>query len=212
MKHWFYNPKSANWALKNRLYPKNNCFGPDFLREKSPEKAKKSFKIVQILFLIKFQTILNQSKWEIKILLLWRGLKTRNQKFYFFALKSRRGHMIPELLGGGDGTSVDELSKFGSECRWTFCQKWGFFENFRDTSTQITPKITFYCIFINKFPKNFEKSAQKFFAAPSAPKTCRNTPIFSARVWRNNPPPLRGHPPKKNLWYLYPPSPNGETG
>merc|ERR1711873_273899 len=61
-----------------------------------------------------------------------------------------------------------------------FAQNRGFFRNFRDVSTYNTPKITFYFIFINKFPKNFEKSAQKFFAAPSAPKTSRNTPIFRA--------------------------------
>ena len=77
-----------------------------------------------------------------------------------------------------------------------------FFRNFRDVSTHNTPKITFYCIFINKFPKNFEKSAQKFFAAPSAPKVWRNTPIFSARVWKIHPPPLGGHPPQKYLCSL----------
>ena len=31
-------------------------------------------------------------------------------------------------------------------------------------------------------------SAQKFFAAPSAPNTCRNTPIFGPPVCRWNPP------------------------
>ena len=97
---------------------------------------------------------------------------------------------------GGEGTSVEILSKFWSECRNTFCQKWGFFENFRDTSTQITPKITFYCISINKFHKNFEKSAQKIFAAPSAPKTCRNISIFYPLSIDGNPP--RGVTPKNN--------------
>ena len=99
------------------------------------------------------------------------------------------------FLGGGDPTSVDELSKISKFVDELFCQKWGFFENFRDTSTQITPKITFYCIFINKFPKNFEKSVQKFFAAPSAPKTCRNTSIFYP--WsEDGTTPLEGSPPK----------------
>ena len=81
-------------------------------------------------------------------------------------------------------------------CRNTSPPKRGFFSKFSWRIYQQRPKNHFYCIFINKFPKNFEKSAQKFFAAPSAPKTCRNTPIFSALVCRNTPPPLRGHPPK----------------
>ena len=100
------------------------------------------------------------------------------------------------IFGGrGEGTSVEILSKFSSCVEILFCQKWGFFENFRDTSTQITPKITFYCIFINKFHKNFEKSAQKFFAAPSVPKTCRNISIFYP--WsEDGTTPLEGSPPK----------------
>ena len=66
------------------------------------------------------------------------------------------------LRGGGNPSSVEILSKILQFVEILFCQKWGFFENFRDTSTQITPKIAFHCIFIHKFPKNFEKSAQKF--------------------------------------------------
>ena len=56
---------------------------------------------------------------------------------------------------------------------------------FFSSSYQEHPKITLNCIFINKFPKNleksaqkfsnFEKSAQKFFAAPSA---LRKNPFF----------------------------------
>ena len=78
--------------------------------------------------------------------------------------------------------------------------KWPFFGNFRDTSTQITPKSTFYCFFIKKFPQNLQKKGSKFFAAPSAPKTCKNNPIFSPQVRRWNPPPKRAHlPPKVTL-------------
>ena len=92
-----------------------------------------------------------------------------------------------------------------------FAQNRGFFRNFRDVSTYNTPKITFYCIFINKFPKNFEKSAQKFFAAPSAPRKthfrrlrrrkCGEIPqFFRPDCGKIAPPPLRGHlPPKISL-------------
>ena len=54
-----------------------------------------------------------------------------------------------------------------------FSSKQELFRNFRDVSTSNTPKINFYCIFINKFPKNFEKGAQKFFAASSTPQKTR---------------------------------------
>merc|ERR1711954_262844 len=95
------------------------------------------------------------------------------------------------------GTCGEILSKFCPVEKYFLPKIWDFFRNFRDVSTHNTPKITFYCIFINKFPKNFEKSAQKFFAAPSAPKVWRNTPIFSARLWKNHPPPFEGSPPPK---------------
>ena len=98
--------------------------------------------------------------------------------------------------GGDDLTCGEILSHFLPCGEILFCQKRGFFENFRDTSTQITPKITFYCIFVNKFHKNFEKSAKNFFAAHSAPKMWRNAPIFSARVWKIHPSPFEGSPPK----------------
>ena len=74
------------------------------------------------------------------------------------------------------------------------------FENFRGNYTQITPKSTFYCFLLRNFPKIYKKSAQKFFAAPSAPKVWRNTPIFSARLWKNHPPPFEGSPPKISLF------------
>ena len=96
--------------------------------------------------------------------------------------------------GGGEGTSVEILFEISPECRNTFLPKSRIFRKFSRYFYTITPKITFYCIFINKFHKNFEKSAQKFFAAPSAPKTCRNISIFSPLVCRWNPPPLRGDP------------------
>ena len=67
---------------------------------------------------------------------------------------------IRSILEGGDPISVEILSKFSKIVEMLFFQKRGFFRNFRDVSTYNTPKITFYCIFINKFPKNFEKSAQ----------------------------------------------------
>ena len=111
---------------------------------------------------------------------------------------------IRELFGGGgEGTSVEILSKFWPECRNTFSLKTGFFRNFRDVSTYNTPKITFYCIFINKFPKNFEKSAQKFFAAPSAPRKTRFrrrkrveiSPFFHPWSVDGTPPPFWGDPP-----------------
>ena len=80
-----------------------------------------------------------------------------------------------------------------------FFPKRGIFRIFRDVSTNNTPKTTFNCIFINKFPKNFEKSAQKlsnfeksaqnFFAAPSTPQKT----LFSSFL----PPP----PGRWTWWY-----------
>ena len=58
-------------------------------------------------------------------------------------------------------------------------------------------KSLFIAFLLTNFPKISKISAQKFFAAPSAPKMWRNTPIFSAQVWKIPPPPLRGHPPPK---------------
>ena len=107
------------------------------------------------------------------------------------------GYVSEIYWGGGWGHLWRNTFEILSCGEIVFAQNLGFLRNFRDVSTHNTPKITFYCIFINKFPKNFEKSAQKFFAAPSAPKVWKNTPIFSARLWKIHPPPLRGHPPKK---------------
>ena len=50
-------------------------------------------------------------------------------------------------------------------------EKPDFFQNFRDISTKIELKITFYCIFIKK-SNNFEKSAQN----------------ISRRLWRHEKP------------------------
>ena len=54
-------------------------------------------------------------------------------------------------------------------------QKRVFFRNFRDISTNATPKISFYCIFINNFPKNFQKNAQNALPHPACaqPKSGR---------------------------------------
>ena len=64
--------------------------------------------------------------------------------------------------GGGEGTSVEILFEISPECRNTFLPKSRIFRKFSRYFYTITPKITFYCIFINKFHKNFEKSAKKF--------------------------------------------------
>ena len=95
------------------------------------------------------------------------------------------------IWGGGDPTSVEILSKFSKIVEILFSQKRGFFRNFRDVSTYNTPKITFYCILINKFPENFEKSAQKFsnfeksaqqfFVAPKTPR--KITEHFCGNFW-----------------------------
>merc|ERR1711989_19117 len=77
------------------------------------------------------------------------------------------------IFGGDEGTSVEILFEISPECRNTFLPKSRIFRKFSRYFYTITPKITFYCIFINKFHKNFEKSAQKFFAAPSAPRKTR---------------------------------------
>ena len=115
------------------------------------------------------------------------------------------------IFWGCDPTSVEILSKFSKIVEILFSQKRGFFRNFRDVSTYNTPKITFYCIFINKFPKNFEKSAQKFFAAPSAPRKthfrrlrrrkCGEIPQFFRPDREKSPPPFEGSPPQY-LWLV----------
>ena len=48
---------------------------------------------------------------------------------------------------------------------------------------------------MNKVHKNFEKSAQKFFAAPSVAKTSRNISIFYPYSVDGPPPPRGGTPP-----------------
>ena len=62
-----------------------------------------------------------------------------------------------------------------------FSQKWVFFRNI---SSKTPTKITFYCIFAYKFPKN----AQKFFVAPSTPRKTRLANFLP-------PPPGRCPPP-----------------
>ena len=103
--------------------------------------------------------------------------------------------------GGGAGTSVEILFEISPECRNTFLPKSRIFRKFSRYFYTITPKITFYCIFINKFHKNFEKSAQKFFTAPSAPKTCRNISIFYPQSVDG--PPRGVTPPPKNQPVVY---------
>ena len=110
-------------------------------------------------------------------------------------------------LGGGEGTSVEILFEISPECRNTFfLPKSKIFRKFSRYFYTVTPKITFYCIFINKFHKNFEKSAQKFFPAPSAPRKthfwrlwcrkCGEIPqFFRPECGKFTPPPLRGPPP-----------------
>ena len=70
-------------------------------------------------------------------------------------------------------------------------EKMGIFWSFWDISTKTTTKITFDCISIYKFPKNFENRAQKFFEAPSAP---RKNPLFQFFCLFL----LEGWPPKNN--------------
>ena len=49
--------------------------------------------------------------------------------------------------GGGHGTLVDVSQNFWPLIDEFLSQKWAFFRNFRDVSTNNTPKF-FYCIFI----------------------------------------------------------------
>ena len=86
-----------------------------------------------------------------------------------------------------------------------FSQKRVFFRNFRDVSTN-TPKITFYCIFINKFPKmskrvlkNFQNS-KKVLKIFSRRRRRRENPPFSIFCPPvNGTPPWRGRPPTISL-------------
>ena len=74
------------------------------------------------------------------------------------------------VIWGGSRHLGRSISKDFAVGRSIFSQKWVFFQNFRDISTKTPPRTTFYCIIINKFPKNFEPIAQNFCAAPSAPR------------------------------------------
>ena len=47
-------------------------------------------------------------------------------------------------------------------CRNTFLPKMKIFRNFRDTSTQITPKSTFFAVLLRKFPKIYKKVLKNF--------------------------------------------------
>ena len=103
--------------------------------------------------------------------------------------------MLHYFLGGGRPRDLcRSIFKFLAVCCCIFSQKWVVFRNFRDASTKTTPKITFYCIFINKFPKYFKKRAQNFFAAPSAPQ---NPPFFQFVAPGRWNPTLEGWPPPK---------------
>ena len=75
-----------------------------------------------------------------------------------------------------------------------FAQNRGFFRNFRDVSTHNTPKITFYCIFINKFPKNFNKNAKNFRGAFGAASVEKYPNVFGPSV-ESSFPPFEGSPP-----------------
>ena len=99
-------------------------------------------------------------------------------------------------MRGGPDTLVDVLWGGLVNVSQKPRKKWNFFEILRYIY-QDYPKNHFYCLFINNFPKNFEKSAQKNFTAPSAPQK----PIFSnflPFLGRWNP------PPQKKLHYLVP--------
>ena len=75
----------------------------------------------------------------------------------------------------------------------------GIFLNFQDISIKTTPKIIIYCNFINKSPKKFQKSAQKFWRRLRAAET-----LFS-NFWQLPPDrwnPLEGWPPPKKISLL----------
>ena len=87
--------------------------------------------------------------------------------------------VIRELFGGGgEGTSVEILSKFSSCVEIRFAENEDFSKIFEILLHRTPQKPLFIAFLLTNFPKIHKKSAQKFLAAPSAPKTCRNTPIF----------------------------------
>ena len=108
------------------------------------------------------------------------------------------------FCGGGPRDLGRCISKFLEVGRCIFPQKRVFFRNFRDVSTNNTPKITFYCIFIYKFPKNFEKVLKNFQISKKVLKNFsrrlrrRENPFFPSFF---SPPPLEGWPPKYP-WYV----------
>ena len=83
---------------------------------------------------------------------------------------SKSGLLEPPMSAPGGGTLVDISPNFWPLVEVFFSQKWVIFQNFRDTYTNITPNF-----FIAVLLTNFQKSAQKLFAAPSAP---RPPPLF----------------------------------
>ena len=80
--------------------------------------------------------------------------------------------------GGGHPTLVDVSQKYWKLADVFFYQKWVFFRNFRDVSTNNALKITFHCIFIKKFPKSFEKSAQSFWISKKSNNFARLCPLL----------------------------------
>ena len=73
---------------------------------------------------------------------------------------------------------VDVSPNFWPLVEVFFSQKWVFFRNFRDISTNTTPKITFYCIFINNFLKESKKVLRNFSGAFGAAKKLAVSNIF----------------------------------
>ena len=91
---------------------------------------------------------------------------------------------LGDIWVGGLCTLV-EVSQIFAVVKNDFFQKMSIFRDFWDTSTKTTPKTTFYCIFINKFPKNDQESAQNFFATPTAPQKILVFQICS--LWTGDP-------------------------
>ena len=131
--------------------------------------------------------------WDYPVLLEQTSFnRTYAFKYLFIALGN-----IPGLFGGMSW-HIGRYTFGGSWQMYLRTSKKGaFFRNFRDISTKTTSKITFYCIFIKKYPKNFENSAQKFLRSLRCHRKPFFLQFFCPPPWQMEPP-CRADPPPNN--------------
>ena len=120
MKHWFYNPKSANWALKIDCTQKIIVLPPIF----SERNHQKRLKIVQNSPNFVPNQVSNNSeliKMTNQNFVVVVRVKNKKSKVVFF--RSRRGHIRARIEGGdlGFGHWTDGI--FEKSGHWTNFEK-----------------------------------------------------------------------------------------